>query len=155
MGIMGMFVARDPSVTRPCGALPGDVQVVREARRGRASPPLVRVPINSRRGPGPARPVPQPPGPPEWATGGPLEVRGLRVDPANAVVRQGATVHWRFWGSSLHTVTVAGGPEGFSSPNLSDGREFAHRFTRPGTYRLYCSLHPVDMTSTVRVLPAR
>jgi hypothetical protein len=156
MGIMGMYVARDPSVTRPCGALPGDVQTIRDSRPGRARTPLIRVPINRRPAPGAvARPIARPPGDPTWASGGPLEIRGLQVEPANAVVPQGATVRWRFWGSSLHTVTVAGGPEGFSSPNLSDGRTFDHRFTRAGTYRLYCSLHPVDMTSVVRVVPAR
>jgi hypothetical protein len=155
MGIMGMFVARDPAVTRPCGTPPGDVRVLRDSRPGRSRAPLPRIPINARRGAGRAVPIARPPFAPEWLSGGPLEVRSLLVEPANAVVRQGTTVQWRFWGSALHTVTVASGPQGFSSPNLSGGRAFAHRFNRPGTYRLYCSLHPVDMSSTVRVLPAR
>ena len=156
MGIMGLFVARDPGVTRPCGELPGDIRVLRDSRPGRVRTPLVRVPINARRGPSAvATPIVRPPSLPTWTSGAPLDVRNLFVEPGNAVVRQGATVRWRFWGSTLHTVTVASGPQGFSSPNLSDGRSFSHRFTRPGTYKLYCSLHPVDMPSTVRVLPAR
>ncbi|MDX6671238.1 MAG: hypothetical protein QOI91_1601 [Solirubrobacteraceae bacterium] len=155
MGIMGMFVTRDPSVTQPCGALPTDVQTVRKSRPGLSSPPLLRIPINARSAGGRVGPVAGGPGAATWLGGGPLEVRSLLVEPANAVVPVGSRVRWRFWGSALHTVTVAGGPEGFSSPNLSDGRAFEHRFTRPGTYRLYCSLHPVDMPSTVRVLPRR
>ena len=154
MGIMGMWVVRDPSVTTPCNPIPNDRLVVRDVRPGRERTPLVRVPINMVKR-GRAVPVSRPPGPVTWAGRGPLDIRGLAVDPSNTVVRQGSTVSWRFWGSTLHTVTVASGPQGFSSPNLSDGRTFSHRFTKPGTYRLYCSLHPVDMPSTVRVLPAR
>jgi hypothetical protein len=155
MGIAGLAIARDPAVKQRCGQLPNDVQVLRKTRPGRSQVPLVRVPINARRAGGRVRPVTRPRGAPTWAAGDPLEVRNFLVEPANAVIRQGATLRWRFWGRTLHTVTVAGGPEGFSSPNLSEGRAFSHRFTRPGDYRLYCSLHPVDMPSTVRVLPRR
>jgi hypothetical protein len=154
MGIMPFYITRDPGLTQKCGPLPGDVQVIRDTRPGRARTPLMRIPINARRS-GAAGPIARPPGAPTWGGGGPLEVGSFAVEPANAVIPQGATLRWRFWGNTLHTVTVADGPRGFSSPNLSDGREFAHRFTRPGTYRLYCSLHPVDMTSTVRVVARR
>jgi plastocyanin len=125
---------------------------MRENRPGRTSPPLIKVPINARRAGG-VGPISRPRGAPTWAAGSPLEVRNFLVEPANAVIRQGSSMRWQFWGRTLHTVTVAAGPEGFSSPNLSEGRAYAHRFTRPGTYRLYCSLHPVDMPSTVKVLP--
>jgi plastocyanin len=151
MGIMGMYMADDPGVTARCGALPTDVQTLHDTRPGRSKVPLMHIPINARRS-GAARPIVRPAGAPTWAAGGPLEVSNFVVEPANAVIAQGSTLRWRFWGETLHTVTVADGPQGFSSPNLSDGREFSHRFTRPGTYRLYCSLHPVDMVSTIRVV---
>ena len=154
MGIMGMFLARDPSVTQPCGPLPADVQLIQKPRPGRSATPLIRIPINGRLARGRVGPVSFGPGAPTWVDG-PLDVRNFLVDPGNSVVRQGSTVTWRFWGDGLHTVTVANGPQGFSSPNLSDGRTFSHRFTRPGVYRIYCSLHPVEMSSTVRVLPRR
>ena len=80
------------------------------------------------------------------------QTQDFQFDPGNAVVRAGTRIRWRFWGRTLHTVTLASGPRGFSSPNLSDGRTYERRLTRPGTYRLYCSLHPVQMTSTVRVV---
>ena len=151
MGIMGLFFARDPAVTAPCGALPTDVQTIRKPGPGRRKVPLMHIPINSRAS-GPARPIARPPGLATWAGADPLQVTNFEVEPANTVIEQGDTLHWRFWGDTLHTVTVADGPQGFSSPNLSDGREFSHRFTRPGLYKIYCSLHPADMASTVRVV---
>jgi plastocyanin len=66
-------------------------------------------------------------------------------------VRRGATLRWRFGGQLLHNVTVANGPRGFASLHLDGGREYSHRFTVPGTYRLFCALHPVAMTETVTV----
>jgi plastocyanin len=66
------------------------------------------------------------------------------------VLKRGATFRWRFSGPSLHNVTLASGPVGFSSPSLARG-SYAHRFTVPGTYRLFCSLHPTQMTETVVV----
>ena len=57
---------------------------------------------------------------------------------------------WRFAGPSRHDVTLANGPIGFSSPSVSSG-SFSFRFTRPGVYRLFCSLHPTTMTQVVTV----
>jgi plastocyanin len=47
-------------------------------------------------------------------------------------------------------VTLASGPVGFASPSMQRG-SFSYRFTRPGTYRLFCSLHPARMTEIVTV----
>ena len=81
-----------------------------------------------------------------------VDVSAFSFAPANVAVRRGTTVRWRFWDADLHNVTLADGPAGFSSPNLSDGRGFARRLTRPGVYRLTCSLHAATMTATVTVL---
>ena len=48
--------------------------------------------------------------------------------------------------SELHNVTVANGPRGFSSTHLTGGRIYAKRLQTPGTYKLFCGLHPVSMT---------
>ena len=154
MGIMGMYIARDESVTDRCAPLPDDVQVHRKSRPGRSRTPLVKVPINGVRR-GRIGPISRPAGAPVELGRSPVETRDSFFEPANAVVRQGKRLRWRFWGDTLHTVTLASGPRGFASPNLSDGRTYEHRFTKPGTYRLYCSLHPVEMTGTVKVLPKR
>jgi plastocyanin len=65
-------------------------------------------------------------------------------------IRRGTRFTWRFIGRVAHDVTLASGPVGFSSPSVSSGT-FSYRFTRPGTYRLFCSLHPALMTQVVRV----
>jgi plastocyanin len=63
-------------------------------------------------------------------------------------VRRGTRFTWRFVGTVQHDVTLASGPEGFASPGQTRGT-FSFRFTRPGTYRLFCSLHPSRMTQIV------
>ena len=66
------------------------------------------------------------------------------------VLRRGTTFTWRFMGSVQHDVTVVGGPVGFSAPWTQSG-VFRHRFTKAGTYRLFCSLHPSKMVQQITV----
>jgi plastocyanin len=66
------------------------------------------------------------------------------------LLHPGATFTWRFHGSVEHDVTLATGPAGFASPSMHSGT-FTYRFTRRGTYRLFCSLHPARMTQLVIV----
>jgi plastocyanin len=66
------------------------------------------------------------------------------------LLRRGSAFTWRFRGGVDHDVTLASGPAGFASPSMRSGT-FTHRFTRPGTYRLFCSLHPARMTQLVIV----
>jgi hypothetical protein len=65
-------------------------------------------------------------------------------------LRRGAKFTWRFRGGVEHDVTLATGPAGFASPSMRAG-SYTYRFTRPGTYRLFCSLHPARMTQVVTV----
>jgi Stress up-regulated Nod 19 len=65
-------------------------------------------------------------------------------------LRRGTRFTWLFVGPDRHDVTLANGPEGFSSPGIRAGR-FSFRFTRPGVYNLYCSLHPTRMTQRIIV----
>jgi plastocyanin len=80
-----------------------------------------------------------------------INVRDFFFNQANVSVPRGAKLNWDFGPSTLHNVTLASGPRGFSSPNLSDGRDFSFKFRKPGTYRIFCALHPVHMTETVKV----
>jgi len=65
-------------------------------------------------------------------------------------LRRGARFTWRFLGGVEHDVTLASGPVGFASPSMRRG-SYTFRFTRPGTYKLFCSLHPARMTQRVNV----
>lgn len=62
----------------------------------------------------------------------------------------GATFTWFFTGSVYHDVTLVSGPVGFSSPWTLAGT-FSHRFTRRGVYKLFCSLHPAQMSQIIVV----
>ncbi len=65
-------------------------------------------------------------------------------------LKRGATFTWRFAGGVRHDVTLVSGPVGFSAPWTLKGT-FAHRFTRRGTYKLFCSLHPAQMVQEIVV----
>ena len=66
--------------------------------------------------------------------------------------RRAPRLEWDFKGTELHNVTLANGPVAIGSPNLNDERTLlASASTKPGTYRLFCALHPVQMSERVVV----
>ena len=98
------------------------------------------------------RQISAPPGKPVRAGGDTtVDVVGFRFEQPRLTVPAGSTVRWRFDDAVLHNVTVANGPSGFGSYNLGAGRTFSQTLTRRGTYRLFCSLHPVEMQQVVTV----
>jgi len=158
MGIMILAFAPDPAVTTACAALPGDVRSYQTTTlRGRNATPRTTIPLNylppgqlgsGRR----ARAVDGPPGAPlVRSRGGEIDVGDLFFSPARLEVKRGATLRWRFTGDTLHNVTLAQGPRGFSSFDLDRERTFEQKLDKRGTYRLFCGLHPTTMLQTVRV----
>jgi hypothetical protein len=151
MGIMVVYMAHDSTVRSRCGGRPGDLVSYRSPAPGRVRPPPFKVPIVGIRN-GVARNIAKPPG-------RRVRLRRRRTITvgdrffrfANVSVRRGARLRWRFTGDELHNVTVANGPRGFSSRNYLSGNIFRKRLTKTGTYRLFCALHPVSMTGTVKV----
>jgi Tol biopolymer transport system component/plastocyanin len=65
-------------------------------------------------------------------------------------IRSGTTVTWRWRSQSSHNVTVRSGPERFRAATRSHG-VLRRRFSRPGVYRLVCTLHSPGMGMTVAV----
>jgi hypothetical protein len=141
MGIYGVYFSPDPTVASGCGPLPADLETHASAQPGRTSPPRFAVPLARR-----------PAG--RWRTlrsGSAIRVGDDFYSRQRVRLRTGARLRWRFSGYLLHNVTVASGPRGFSSPNLDSGRTFSHRFDVPGTYKLFCTLHPMSMSQVIRV----
>jgi plastocyanin len=68
-------------------------------------------------------------------------------------LRRGASITWRFEDPFLHDVTSADGPTAVGSQPLKNGATWRLKFDRPGTYSLYCTLHPLDMQQIVEVAP--
>jgi plastocyanin len=65
-------------------------------------------------------------------------------------VGKGARVTWKWTGGLNHNVTVKSGPSTFRSRTQAQG-SYSHVFAKPGTYLLYCAIHPfMKMTVVVR-----
>jgi plastocyanin len=154
MGLMLGYLAPDPAVTTPCGPLPPDAETLKTTILGRASVPVspVRIYDWSARGTEKAVEVAGPKGALKQLRGDATVVADRRRFAAgNISVPKGATVRWRFDDDVVHNVTVANGPEGFSSDRLAGGETYAKQLTRPGTYSLFCELHPVGMVQRIVV----
>ena len=111
--------------------------------------PRVTVPLTGLDKRGRAVKISRPPGRVSRARR--VVIRDNRSSVRNLLLRRGATVNWDFRGADLHDVTVASGPRGFSSPHQTRGARFSQKLDTPGTYRLFCSLHPVAMTQRIVV----
>ncbi|MSX02317.1 MAG: hypothetical protein F2813_04055, partial [Actinobacteria bacterium] len=83
--------------------------------------------------------------------GATVEVKDSEFKAGNLTVKTGASVTWKFDDPVQHNVTLASGPEGFSSNRLRNGSMFTKKFTKPGTYRFFCELHPVGMIQRIVV----
>ncbi len=134
MGIMILYVA--PAPVTGCAPLP---QVAPDPLSRPGLPPRITLPL-----------LKIPAGP--FANGLAATLVGdFAFGRQRVALRRGTTFTWRFAGSTLHDVTLASGPVGFASPWSPAGARFSFRFTKPGTYRLFCSLHPARMTQVVVV----
>jgi hypothetical protein len=147
MGILMIYLAPGGD-TPPCAPLPADVRSD-AAPPGRASPPRVTVPLTGLDRKGRAVTIKAPPG--RLRRANRVRLAGQAFSVRNLSVRRGTTVRWSFADAILHDVTVASGPRGFSSPHYGRGGRFSQKLTVPGTYRLFCSLHPVAMTERIVV----
>ncbi len=154
MGIMVLYMADDPAARTPAGcAPPGDLREHRTTEPGRTVAPRFTVPLVGIGRGGRAREIAKPPGRRvRVRSGARIEVGDRFFSKPNVTLPAGGLLRWRFASSELHNVTVANGPRGFSSLNLDGNRAFAKRLKTPGTYKLFCALHPVSMTQTVRVV---
>ncbi|MFD0365877.1 cupredoxin family copper-binding protein [Nocardia sp. GCM10030253] len=71
-----------------------------------------------------------------------VDVDNMKFAPADATVKVGDTVTWKFSDSVPHNVQGIGDRAmGINSPIFDKG-EWSYTFTAPGNYRYLCSLHP-------------
>jgi plastocyanin len=151
MGIELVYFAPDANAA-PCGALPTDIVHSSSPVAGRTAPPKVTVPLTGLDSRGRAVKISKPPGRTKRLNGNArVRVEDVRFTLPNLSIRRGKTVRWDFKGNLLHDVTLASGPRAFSSPHYAAGGTFKQKLTVPGTYKLFCSLHPVSMTQRVVV----
>ena len=68
--------------------------------------------------------------------------------PPAVSVKAGDTVAWAFQDSNPHTASSDMGV--FSSLPSTKGKKYSYKFTKPGTYKYHCSIHP-EMMGTITV----
>jgi plastocyanin len=152
MGIMILYLAPDQSASGGCVPPPADLQDVQAPGPGRTRPPRFKVPLTGIDRNGEARTIRKPRGKRRRVKSGTtIEVGSNFFSKPNVSLKAGGSLRWKFDSDALHNVTVANGPRGFSSVNLNGGRDFRKKLRVPGTYQLFCGLHPVSMTATVKV----
>ena len=83
------------------------------------------------------------------AGGNAVAIDNFTFEPQTLTVDAGTTVTWTNHDDVPHTVT-SDDKTTFASKGLDTDDTFAFRFTKPGTYDYFCSIHPV-MTATVIV----
>src|SRR5579859_2858103 len=77
-----------------------------------------------------------------------LSIDNFTFIPATLTVPAGATVTWTNHDDVPHTVTAT--DKHFTSQALDTDDQFSYRFTTPGTYNYYCTIHP-KMQGTIIV----
>jgi plastocyanin len=151
MGIDHVYIAHG-AAPGGCAKLPDDAEELGPDFVGRDAPPHMELTLARIGDDGYAHPWDGPGGRTTVFEDGPAAVteRESAFRPARLSIAEGASVRWTFLDESVHDATLANGPRGFSSPPMRGG-VYAHRFRVPGTYKVYCSLHPVDMQQVVTV----
>ncbi|MCW2966610.1 MAG: hypothetical protein JWM71_382, partial [Solirubrobacteraceae bacterium] len=152
MAIMHVYVAPATGPVPRCAPLPTDVDALHWDQPFRTSPPQVFIPLTVRAANGHAKAVSGLPGPffrPARSTS--VVVQGSDFSRHKIEIARGASITWKFADGYDHDVTTANGPRAFGSQYLKDGAVFRRAFKTPGTYSVYCTLHPVDMHQVIRV----
>jgi plastocyanin len=152
MGIMHAYVAPATAPVPACAPLPGDVQTLNWTHPYRIEVPRVDIPLAARGPDGTAHAVSTLEG--AWYSprgDAVVRLRDLHFSHRKVVLARGASILYEFDDPFPHDVTSASGPTAFGSQPLEDGARWRLRFTKPGTYAIYCTLHPLDMQQLVAV----
>jgi plastocyanin len=155
MAIMHVYVAHARGLDKVgCTALPRDIHTLWTRRVGVHAPPHFAVPLSALDSKGRPYVLARPAGPDSvFAGNATVDLWRSEFSRPNLSIPVGARIQWRFRDPFAHNVLLADGPRAVGSPSLSRGRTYSHRFWVPGTYRLFCYLHPVTMHEVVTVRP--
>jgi len=77
-------------------------------------------------------------------------IDNFSFSPAQLSVASGSTVTWENRDDMPHTIVNDATPREFKSAPLDSGEHFSQTFSKPGTYKYFCSIHP-HMTGTIVV----
>jgi plastocyanin len=154
MAITHVYIARDKGASRTCDPLPADRRMHWTRKDGRAYVPPAQVPLTGLDASGNPVEIPHARGPSVVAgSAATTDLKNDLFDPPNLSIARGGRVTWFFRDPQVHIVLLANGPRAVDSPLSRKGGEYSQSFPVPGTYNLFCYLHPVKMHQTVTVRP--
>jgi plastocyanin len=154
MAIMHLYIEPTGDSPKPpaCAPLPTDRQSFWLRKGATTKPPYEPVPLNVLGSDGHVRAMDELPGPTRIFDGdASVDLRRSRFTPTRVSIPAGATLTWRFDDPIGHNVLFASGPRVVGSGTLKNGAVQTQRFSQPGTYKLFCYLHPVTMHQEVVV----
>jgi plastocyanin len=152
MGITHLYIARDRRAARDrCG--PAPQRYIWTRRDGRPSAPRMAIPFNVWDAKeGRTKVVDRPPGPEvDGGSNARVQVRDDGFAPTNLIVDRGAAVRWDWVGRDEHNVWYAGGPRMVATVTGGRGTSTTKQLSTPGTYKLFCYLHPLTMHQRIVV----
>lgn len=79
-----------------------------------------------------------------------VTISNFSFTPAMLTVTPGTEVNWINKDEEPHTVMSADGGATFKLPALDDNERFSFTFSKPGTFKYFCSIHS-HMTGTIIV----
>ena len=156
MGVWHVYIHHRRVRGPRCAPLPGDAREHLIKGPARPDPPAVHVPLTALVG-GRPTPIDHPKGR-LFYYGSPFDQPFVAVDDGrfkkvNLSVAAGTEITWRFQDRVAHKVSLVNGPRSMGSPTLAGGARYRRTFTVPGTYQLFCYLHPMTMHQEVVVRP--
>jgi len=157
MGVWHVYIAPGRPPERECPAVPADAKDASvEGPEFRSGPPKVTVPLTTLLNGVPTT-IAHPAGELhrfESPNDLPLiDVNFGAFSKVNLSVPTGTLLTWVFKDPDPHKVQLANGPRALGSPTLTGGEAYRRRFNVPGTYQLFCYLHPMTMHQEVEVRP--
>jgi plastocyanin len=154
MAITHIYVAPDEAAPAGCEPLPSDRRIHWSRRLGRDWVAPSQIPLTGLDERGRPKVIAHAEGPgvvaQDTAT---VDLSNSLFGPANLSIALGGTVTWRAFDADRHVVFLANGPRAVDGPLMRKGAVYSQRFTVPGTYNLFCYLHPVTMHQTLVVRP--
>jgi plastocyanin len=158
MSIMHLYIeptGDDPPDLPPrCAPLPDDIQSFWLRAGSTTKPPYEPVPLNELGSDGHVHQIAALSAATKVYDGNAtVDLRHSRFTPERVSIPAGSSLTWRFDDPFNHNVLFASGPRVVGSATLSHGAVQTQQFTAPGTYQLFCYLHPVTMQQEVVVRP--
>ena len=152
MATMHVYLARSRSAPAACRPLPRDRRELTKPGPARLRPPAVALPLTALDAQGAPQTVTRAPVPARRvASGTTVAVLTNGFSLPHISLRAGSTLTWRFPEPIAHNVTPASVPRAVGALSYKHGETASVRFTVPGRYTFFCSLHPMTMHQFVDV----